>query len=260
MIRRTAFLPLLPTLLLLSAAGCRDYQGSDQTEQRHPVLKEARELERTQERAAAAELLHGFLGKNPDFAHAHLQLGMIYQAEEKPVRAIYHFEEYLHARPDTAKAEMLRPLVEDEKKRLSLMYGATAGDGGTDDAPELEAELNRTRRELARARVELQQATLRGGGSGEPPADWAREKLELLREIERLRGTGVVSDVPDPAPSSPAEASLRTYTVQRGDTLGGIARKMYGKASDWRKIHQANRNVLPNERSLDTGMTLVIPE
>jgi nucleoid-associated protein YgaU len=54
----------------------------------------------------------------------------------------------------------------------------------------------------------------------------------------------------------------QTYVVQRGDTLGSIAAKpeIYGKASQWRRIFEANRELLgDNPNRLKVGMSLCIP-
>ena len=38
--------------------------------------------------------------------------------------------------------------------------------------------------------------------------------------------------------------SSKTYTVKRGDTLWGIAKKYYGNGSKWKKIYNANKTVI----------------
>jgi len=62
---------------------------------------------------------------------------------------------------------------------------------------------------------------------------------------------------------SPAETRVpvpgRHYIVQKGDVLSIIAQKAYGRALLWRKILNANRDVLPDEWSLRPGMKLFIP-
>ncbi len=51
------------------------------------------------------------------------------------------------------------------------------------------------------------------------------------------------------------------YVVQRGDTLWVIAKKVYGKGSQWRRIYDANRDRLASpEAMLKLGMKLTIPE
>jgi nucleoid-associated protein YgaU len=52
-----------------------------------------------------------------------------------------------------------------------------------------------------------------------------------------------------------------TYVVQKGDSLWSIAAKpeIYGKATQWRRIFDANRDMLKNPGQLRAGMTLRIP-
>jgi len=59
------------------------------------------------------------------------------------------------------------------------------------------------------------------------------------------------------ATTTPGEG--RTYTVQPGDTLYGIARRFYGNGNRWKDILAANPETVPNERALHPGAVLVIP-
>ncbi len=53
-----------------------------------------------------------------------------------------------------------------------------------------------------------------------------------------------------------------TYVVQKGDTLWSISAKpaVYGKATRWRAIFDANRDLLGNPDAVKAGMTLKIPQ
>ncbi len=57
-----------------------------------------------------------------------------------------------------------------------------------------------------------------------------------------------------------AQGGQRTYTVQSGDSLSKIAQQFYGKASEYNKIFEANRDQLDNPDHVHAGATLVIPE
>jgi LysM repeat protein len=59
---------------------------------------------------------------------------------------------------------------------------------------------------------------------------------------------------PAPAPTAPAP---QTYTVQRGDTLSGIAKRFYGHAGEYRRIAEANH--IPNPDLIHPGQQLIIP-
>jgi len=65
------------------------------------------------------------------------------------------------------------------------------------------------------------------------------------------------------APAAPRSAAARDrhYTVQRGDSLTRIARKMYEDDSNAavQKLYVANRGKLSGPDSLAIGMVLLIP-
>ena len=65
-----------------------------------------------------------------------------------------------------------------------------------------------------------------------------------------------------PAEEAPAaaEAAPEIYTVVKGDTLGGIARKFYGRASAWKQIQDANADLLKGKTVIRPGMKLTIPK
>jgi nucleoid-associated protein YgaU len=193
---------------------------------------------------------------------------MIYQAQSDSLSALYHFNRYLAARPDSEKAVVIRQVVEDEFRRIAPEASADL----PADITALQSQLRETRSRLADAEqrlaeteIHLQQARLRAQGNLEPPADWAREKLELLRQLQSLRqaageSAGPARPAATPSPAAPPAATVRNYTVKPGDTLGSIARTFYGSASDYSRIYQANRDKIPNQNRLKVGTELVIPE
>lgn len=63
---------------------------------------------------------------------------------------------------------------------------------------------------------------------------------------------------PVPADNA-AAAAPEVYTVVKGDTLGAIARKYYGRASAWKRIQEANADVLKGKTMIYPGMKLQIP-
>ena len=61
--------------------------------------------------------------------------------------------------------------------------------------------------------------------------------------------------------SAPPIGRYDTYVVQKNDSLWSIAAKpeIYGKATRWRRIFDANRDLLKSPDRLKAGMTLKIP-
>lgn len=60
-------------------------------------------------------------------------------------------------------------------------------------------------------------------------------------------------------PGKPKKTS-KTYTVKRGDCLWNIAKKLYGKGSDYTKIYNANKGVIgSNPNLIYPGQVFTIP-
>jgi nucleoid-associated protein YgaU len=68
----------------------------------------------------------------------------------------------------------------------------------------------------------------------------------------------IVADIQATAKS--AAAAVRTYTVEKGDTLSKIAQELLGKASAYTQIFEANRDQLDNPDHIKPGQVLKIPE
>jgi nucleoid-associated protein YgaU len=53
--------------------------------------------------------------------------------------------------------------------------------------------------------------------------------------------------------------SGRSYTVKSGDTLSKIAKDIYGDASQWKKIQEANADLIRDPDKIQAGWTLNLP-
>lgn len=60
-----------------------------------------------------------------------------------------------------------------------------------------------------------------------------------------------------PQPSNSASAGAETYSIVAGDTLSGVAHRLYGDPRRWRDILEANPNLDP--RRLRVGQTIKLP-
>lgn len=68
--------------------------------------------------------------------------------------------------------------------------------------------------------------------------------------------SGSSSTAPSPTPATPA---FKTYEVVKGDSLSKIAKREYGRAEDWRKIYEANRDIIKDPDLIHPGQKLKIP-
>ncbi len=69
---------------------------------------------------------------------------------------------------------------------------------------------------------------------------------------------------PSPAPGGdegvpPTDGAEQTYVVQPGDTLGKIAKQLYGDFRLWTLIYEANRDKISNPSVIRVGLELLIP-
>ena len=73
-------------------------------------------------------------------------------------------------------------------------------------------------------------------------------------------GSSTTSAAPaaPPEPTGPTGQS-QTYVVVAGDSLSKIARRYYGDANQWHRIHEANRDQIKNPDLIHPGQKLTIP-
>ncbi len=75
----------------------------------------------------------------------------------------------------------------------------------------------------------------------------------------------VDTSLPQPAKAASAAASVggagspRTYTVKPGDTLSKISQQFYGRANEYNRIFEANRDKLSDPDRIQPGQQLTIP-
>jgi tetratricopeptide (TPR) repeat protein len=212
----------------LTTGGCRETVGDlDARDRSLPFVRkaEARRVQGDVDGAVAA--YQEALLRNPEAARAHLDLALLMHDHKRdPIGAIYHYRRYLELRPDTEK----RRMIESRVRLATQAFSATAS--------EAEREAIRQADNLARENAELK-----------TELSAARKELARLKEQRDARGGTAVGGVIAP----------RTYRVQRGDTLAGIAQAVYGDAARWTQIYEANRDKIADGNRLPVGAILTIP-
>ncbi|MED4456205.1 LysM peptidoglycan-binding domain-containing protein [Metabacillus fastidiosus] len=86
--------------------------------------------------------------------------------------------------------------------------------------------------------------------------------LKLRQEIDVTKKKTTGSDRPPVVNKGQLEKKVVSYTIKVNDTLQKIAARkdVYGNASDWRKIYEANKKVIgANPNLIKQGTKLVIP-
>lgn len=216
-------------------------------------------------------------------AEAHYRLGLLYEDQLKnPVAALHHFERYLELAPQGQFATDVKTYAD----RLRLTIVSNLADGSIIPAREA-ARLKNENLELQKQVAELRrgQQPTRGAAPETrasvaarpvtpaalvvaatpppaPPASMPEPEVRRAVPVHAVEATDAVSPAgvqPVQPAAAPAAAAARMHTVVKGDTLAGLARKYYGKAGQWQKIADANKETLPDPTKLKLGMVLKIP-
>ncbi len=266
---RRSLVIVIGAMLIFCVACERSGTVSDADAEQEVNYQRARRLCEQQDFPGAAEFYNKALLVNPEFANAHLELGLLYENRlADPISAIYHYRRFLELRPESDKKQ----LAEDFIERAKLSLAAKLPQSPIVDPSEL------TRLENEKTALLQENATLRTRVA----------ELEKAGNATQLVATGpttvTVASAAPPVPAavtapavapgivmaaapimSMSEAStmesprVRTYIVQRGDTLQSLALRYYGSRAAWDKIFQANRSGLPSKDQLKVGQQLVIP-
>ena len=103
---------------------------------------------------------------------------------------------------------------------------------------------------------------------GMAPSEQAKNKVwDQIKMANPNWAQELTADITVDPNAKPAQAQgaavgarERTYTVKAGDTLSNISKEMYGKASEYMKIFEANRDVLSDPNKISPGQALKIPD
>ena len=91
--------------------------------------------------------------------------------------------------------------------------------------------------------------------SGEAESAEAAEKAALMagniKGIKEVRTDGLSAP--------PATQKVEYYEIVSGDTLSAIAKRYYGKASEYPRIFEANREVIKDPNLIFVGQKIRIP-
>ncbi len=87
----------------------------------------------------------------------------------------------------------------------------------------------------------------------DPKALRAGMRLLIPKDPRNIQGTPVGAKPPAPKPE------ITEYTVEQGDTLGGISMQFYGTTRLWTRIRDANPSVVGADGDVRVGAKLLIP-
>lgn len=89
-----------------------------------------------------------------------------------------------------------------------------------------------------------------------------RETMEkLILAVGNIKGIAKVeADLPEPAAAQTDSGKPVFHTVEKGETLSGIAKQYLGNANAYRTIFEANRPMLSDPDKIYPGQVLRIPQ
>ena len=82
--------------------------------------------------------------------------------------------------------------------------------------------------------------------------DWQKDVMADIK----VKPGAQSKTIPQP---TPAKATMKTYTVKAGDTLGEIAQRELGSAGTYMEIFNANKDQLSDPDKIKPGQVLKIP-
>jgi len=247
------FMILILVAMSAGVSGCAKSVGAlDADDERDPAMEHASRLERSNDFGGAVRAYQDALDQKPELVKAHLKLALLYDDyENNYLRAIYHYERYLELRPESEKHADIQELI----RLARVNYAASI--------PE---QASHAIRELNRVRQQANQMELDMGAAKRKIAALQVENGKLTSALGTARMRIDSGHGRAPAPGTPpavaavaATTKSISYTVQRGDSLSGIATKMYNDSRRWRAIYEANRAALDSPESLKVGQILKIP-
>lgn len=115
---------------------------------------------------------------------------------------------------------------------------------GRAKAPDLQAEMHKRDAEI---RAAVAKAT------ADEKAALIKQQAELA-EVRRKYEAELARQA-----AKHVETAETTYTIVRGDTLSGIAKRFLGNAARWPEIHAANKAQIPNANLIYPGQVITIP-
>ncbi|MEY2574037.1 MAG: hypothetical protein QOJ87_2250 [Verrucomicrobiota bacterium] len=174
----------------------------------------------------AITLYESALDDSPRSADVHYRLALLYDDKlHDPLHALHHFKRYLTLAPSGPHAGDVKNFM----KKAELELGTSL----SGDAVVSRAEASRLKNENLALRKEV-------------------EDFRAHRSPEKPQADAKAAD-------KKSGTSPRTYVVREGDTLASISRRFYKSSGRWKKIRDANKNLIDDPGKLKPGTTLTIP-
>lgn len=276
------FLPAAALAACIVFTACSDYVGKEAT---HPLYAKYTTAKSAKSYREAADSLEEFLTICPKSPKAHYDAAILYKENlENYPAAIYHLLKYLELSGETLSKQdqaAIRGYIQDCERMMFESYRVRNDIKLADDAPQADpAKLAAKNAENAALREkiqkyienekvilaqnqELRDRLARASSTTAKPATGSAG-MRAIEEPPKKTSTSSAGSIPSSTTGMPGttiagENGVRYYYVAKGDGLQAIAQKMYGKASMWKIIQDANKETLGERGILKIGQKLVIP-
>jgi hypothetical protein len=235
-----ALLVSLIAILSCFLSACQKI-SEDWTEEADPAYKRGQQLLREGREKDALEKFLEIIHRHDTTPKSHLFCGKIYwETLEDPIFAIYHFRQFLMcATENTKECEWVPQWINSAQKLfMKQCHNRSLYTKYANDFPILLQGLRKENSQLKLHIIELEKQLEKNSYS-------QNKKYEPDEETSLLRRY----------PLTP----MKTYVVQEGDTLSIISQKVFGNASRWPAIFDANKDQLSRPDQLRIGQRLVLP-
>lgn len=257
---------LIVSVIFLSACSSSDLSLVEETEERQFKLAKDFQSQGRYEDALITYL--GLISVRRESPESHLEVGYIYlQTLKDPIRAIFHFDRYLELKPESERTIQVKQLIETAKLEFLRQLPTKPFQAEVDRVDLLEI-IEKLKKENDLLKLKYNQALLKIKSiKGEEAMEGVSTSLNEMVSRQATSNQGetrpnladrVLTNVENTVSIDPRDVP-KSYVVQSGDTLSKISERFYGTANRWNDIYQANRDALPNARSLRVGQELLIP-
>lgn len=263
-------------LVLALVAGC-----GGQRSRGLPFYQRGRNLVLQKEYDEGRKAFEVCLQRQPDYAPAHLELGMLCEEQFHDLwGAAYHYREFLRLDPEHSQRPVVERWLERVDEALFREWAAAHPQGAvTKDMADLQAERDDLSRRLTNAATLFRQMEADNQSLREQLAKAEEARLAAVEDTvavaanQETAPTAPVAPPPAPTPTvttpalpkpPPATAvkpapTVRLHTVEDGDTLAAISRQYYGTIRYWPQLQECNRETLRGGTRLIIGQQLRIP-
>ena len=262
---------------MLFVSGCNE----NKNESSNPKFVRAKKLNERERYAEAVEAFNEYLLINPRSVKTHMYLAdLYYDHMDQPLNAIYHYRRVLILDPQSEDKEVIGKYLQNAEikyyKSLESRYAAE-GDIGM-----VKKELELTKEKVAKyhkaakkyysisktLNKKLKVVELRLKKKEIELSKAKSLKVQNMARTQPIK-TQIVKSLKTktPSPKTVVETSSSknhsvptSYVIQPGDSLTLISKKVYGTTKYFKKIFQANLNVIPTTSQLKVGQRIVIPK